>query len=213
METDTGEKYIVYCHNCNTAFDALNSSWCDCLTTEPSIICTYCLTCSCKANPAYKKKFWENAPTALWDKKWIRHRTAFKLPPNPPPEEVSRPLILLVEDDKDIQRVAIDVIQGLNYGLITANNGVDGLRLAKEYHPDLILSDAMMPKMDGREMCLQVKEDPATQDIITVLMSSIYTNAKYQVEGKKLFKLDEHLSKPLNFEKLSAVLAKYLKTT
>ncbi|MGZ8779675.1 MAG: response regulator, partial [Thermoanaerobaculia bacterium] len=45
-----------------------------------------------------------------------------------------------------------------------ATNGQDGLDLAQEYRPNLILSDAFMPKLDGREMCRMLKDDPSFAD-------------------------------------------------
>ena len=81
---------------------------------------------------------------------------------------MKRPLILVVDDEKDIQRVAVRVLESLGYGLVLAPNGEAGLEIARRYKPDLVLSDALMPKLDGREMCLRLKNDPETAGIKVV---------------------------------------------
>jgi CheY-like chemotaxis protein len=118
--------------------------------------------------------------------------------------------VLLVDDEKDIQRVASRVIQSLGYGLVLGHNGEEGLALARRYQPDLVLTDALMPRMDGREMARQIKEEPTTASAKVVLMTSLYTNVKYRNEGFKTYKVDDYLAKPLAFEDLRAVLQKYL---
>ena len=73
---------------------------------------------------------------------------------------MARPLVLLVDDEKDIQRVASRVIQSLGYGLVLGHNGEEGLELAPRYKPDLVLTDALMPRMDGREMARRSRRKP-----------------------------------------------------
>jgi len=208
----TPETYSVACNNCGSTFDALDSSWCSCLVTERTLACPHCLQCFCKAPAGYKSKFWSNAPKALWDRKFKEHHEDFTPPENPDPDAVTRPLVLLVDDEKDIQRVASRVIQSLGYGLVLAHNGEEGLDLARRYLPDLVLTDALMPRMDGREMARRIKEEGAgaAKPAKVVLMTSLYTNVKYRTEGFKTYKVDDYLAKPLAFEDLRAVLQKHL---
>ncbi len=202
--------YNVTCSNCQGAFDALESSFCSCLVTERSVVCPLCLQCFCKAPPAYKQKFWREAPTLLWDRKFAEHKAEYTPPPNPVPGEAQRPLVLVVDDEKDILRVAARVIESLGYGLVLAPNGEIGLELARAHRPDLVLTDALMPKLDGREMGLRLKSDPATASIKVVVMTSLYTNVKYQNEGFRRFKVDDYLAKPIDVAKLQTVLQKHL---
>ena len=204
------EMYNTACSNCRELFDAIQAEWCNCLTTERSFVCPHCGKCFCQAPPAYKQKFWADAPKSLWDKKRELRITEFMPKPNPEPSEVKRPLVLIVEDEKEIQRVASQVIESLGYGMVLARNGLEGLLLARRYMPDLILSDALMPKMDGREMCRQLKEDSSTAKIKMVIMTSLYTGAIYKLEARKAFHVDDYMEKPLEFEKLSALLKKHL---
>jgi CheY-like chemotaxis protein len=202
--------YDVECASCRASFDALEAPWCSCLVTERTLVCPTCLTCFCKAPAAYKQRFWSGAPKSLWDRKFAEHNEAFTPRANPTPEEAPRPLVLLVDDEPDIQRVASRVIDSLGYGLVLGRNGQEGLELAKQYRPNLVLTDALMPRLDGREMCLRLKEDPATAGVKVVVMTSLFTSVKYRNEAFKVFKVDDYLAKPLDFNSLRTLLQKHL---
>jgi CheY-like chemotaxis protein len=202
--------YVVQCHKCRLPFDALQASFCSCLVSERSLACPSCGACFCKAPLAYKSKLWSAAPKQLWDRKLEERREEFVPPPNPAPDAVTRPLVLVVDDEKDIQRVAVRVIEGLGYGVLLAPNGIEALELVKRYKPELVLTDALMPKLDGREMGRRIKEDPETADVKVVVMTALYTQVKYQTEAYKTFKVDDYLTKPLETEQLRAVLEKHI---
>lgn len=86
----------------------------------------------------------------------------------------------------------------------------DALELARRYRPQLVFTDALMPRLDGREMARRIKEDPDTAAAKVVVMTALYTNVKYRSEGFKVYKVDDYLAKPLGFEQLRAVLQKHL---
>lgn len=204
------ETYEVFCYNCRASFDALASTWCSCLVSKRTVVCPSCLTCSCKAPVVYRQKFWELAPQSMWDRMTNEGKTAFDLPPNPAPDELPRPLVLVVDDEKDIQMVAVRTIGSLGYGVVVATNGMEGLELARKYRPDLILADAFMPKLDGREMCLRLKSDPATSGTKIVIMTAVYTAARYKSEAFREFRADDYLAKPLQFLELRDILQRHL---
>ena len=79
-------------------------------------------------------------------------------------EADTRPVVLVVEDNDDI-REYIATSFSSNYRILTATNGKEGLEQAQKYIPDIIISDIMMPIMDGIELCKQVKEDIRTSHI------------------------------------------------
>jgi CheY-like chemotaxis protein len=202
--------YDVECATCRARFQALDAPWCSCLVTERTLVCPHCHNCFCKAPNAYKQRFWSGAPKALWDRKFDAHHQAAEPRPNPAPDAVRRPLVLLVDDEPDIQRLAALAIDSLGYGLVMGRNGEEGLELASRYHPDLVLSDALMPRMDGREMCRRIKQDPATAGVKVVVMTGLYTSVKYRTEAFKTFQVDDYLSKPVDLDTLRALLKKHL---
>lgn len=211
VQTVSEDAYEVICFNCRTSFDALDSDWCSCLTKERTMVCTNCLMCFCKAPPAYKETFWLSAPPRLFERKSSEgRRQQSGLPVNSEPNAVTRPLVLTVEDDEDIQAIIARVCANLGYGFIHAGNGLDGLALAREYKPNLILSDAFMPKLDGREMCRMLKEESPNADWRMVVMTGLYTDTKYRSEAVKRFHIDDYIAKPVAITELINLLQRHL---
>ena len=82
-----------------------------------------------------------------------------------------RPLVLVVEDNDDIRDyVASSFDEG--YRVVTAMNGREGWREAQRLVPDIIVSDIMMPEMDGIGLCRRVKEDVRTSHIPVILLTA-----------------------------------------
>jgi CheY-like chemotaxis protein len=67
--------------------------------------------------------------------------------------------ILIVDDDSNIRRVLSFLLERTGCKVYTAIDGVDGLERARELHPDLIVTDAMMPRKDGFELCRELRGD------------------------------------------------------
>ena len=208
-EAVSSETYLVTCWSCRTAFDASATRWCDCVTAERTRVCSACGRCFCKAPRAYKQEFWGGAPKALWDEKLALRRGAAALPPNPPPGQAKRPLVLVCEDEMDVARLVVEMLDALGCGWIRAADGAEGFSLAKEYRPELVLTDALMPRMDGRELCLKLKADPDMQQIPVVVMTSLYVSQKYRSEALGLGASD-YLIKPLERGQLVQVLGKFI---
>jgi CheY-like chemotaxis protein len=213
MDTDlslTPELYEVRCYTCKIQFNALESVWCNCLVSQHTLICPGCLTCFCKAPTAFKIKFWASAPQILWDREIELHKHDLTLKPNPEPEDAVHPLILIVDDETDILKLACRTIQDLGYSTIYAQNGIAGLEMARRYRPELVLSDALMPRMDGREMCRQIKKDKDLKKTKVVIMTLLYTQSKYKTEAYREFMVDAYLNKPLEYNQLREILQRYL---
>jgi two-component system alkaline phosphatase synthesis response regulator PhoP len=119
-------------------------------------------------------------------------------------------VILVVDDDKIALLIATRSLQDFDVTLVTAEDGAAGLRLAREMEPDLIITDALLPKLDGREMALLVKQDPALQNCKVVVMTALYKGIRYRNEAMKQFLVDEYIEKPLTATKLLAVAGRML---
>ncbi len=103
--------------------------------------------------------------------------------------------ILVVDDEPAIAEILLEVLTDEGYHVVAANNGREGLRLLAESRPHLVLSDIMMPIMDGLALCRAIQADPAHQAIPIVLMSAAVdraaTNAcRYAAVLHKPFDLD-----------------------
>ena len=103
--------------------------------------------------------------------------------------------ILLVDDEPDILEFLSYNIRKEGYKVFTANNGEEGVKLAQQLSPSLILLDVMMPKMDGIETCQIIRKDlNITQPIIAFLTSRAEDYA--QIAGFEAG-ADDYISKPI----------------
>lgn len=82
------------------------------------------------------------------------------------------PRILVADDDPVILRLLQVNFRLEGYEVETAPHGEEALKKAKDFLPDLILLDVMMPGLDGWEVCRQLKDDPATADIPVIFLSA-----------------------------------------
>lgn len=81
--------------------------------------------------------------------------------------------ILFIEDEQALQRTMGMALQSGGYEVLQALNGEDGVRIAKEKHPDLILLDLILPRIDGFGVLKQVKEDSDIEDIPVIVLTNL----------------------------------------
>ena len=108
--------------------------------------------------------------------------------------------ILLVDDEPDILKLVAARLRASGYDVVTAQDGQDGLRMAQQERPDLLILDLMLPHLNGYEICTMLKQDPRYQGIPVILFS-----AKSQEKDKQLGKdcgADAYLTKPYRPEVL-----------
>jgi len=112
-----------------------------------------------------------------------------------------KPLLLLVEDNPDIISL-IQVSLRDKYTFISAENGEEGLLKAHNFMPEIIISDIMMPVMDGLEFCRRVKQDNKTSHIPIILLTARGLTSQ-RIEGVRTG-ADIYLTKPFEIELLEA---------
>ncbi len=83
----------------------------------------------------------------------------------------SKSRLLIVEDNEELRNYLVDEFQK-TFPIISANNGIEGLEKTNKYQPDIIISDIMMPQMDGLEMCEKIKTNPGTSHIPIILLTA-----------------------------------------
>lgn len=87
--------------------------------------------------------------------------------------------VLLVEDSKFLRVSTERALTGAGYEVVSAADGEEGLRLAREQKPDMILLDVMLPKVSGPDVLKALKSDPATAGIPVMMLTSLsQKNAK-----------------------------------
>lgn len=117
------------------------------------------------------------------------------------------PVLLIVEDNADVADF-LQLSLRNHYQLSTAANGREGLEMALEMVPDLILSDVMMPEMDGLELCDRLKNDERTSHIPVVLLTA-KADVESRVAGLRRG-ADAYLAKPFYQEELNLILSNLL---
>ena len=107
--------------------------------------------------------------------------------------------ILIVEDSEDLRKYLSDLLKN-NYTIFEAANGELGIKVATEILPDLIISDVMMPLMDGFEFCEKIKSKWQTSDIPVILLTA-KASFESKLEGLEIG-ADDYLTKPFHSEEL-----------
>lgn len=82
--------------------------------------------------------------------------------------------VLVIDDEPDVVRLILKVLSGRGHVVQTARDGASALLRVKHEPPDVILLDSDVPKIDGAEVCRQIKSNPATENIPVVMMTSSY---------------------------------------
>lgn len=109
--------------------------------------------------------------------------------------------ILVVDDD----RVTLTMLQMLftraRHQVFTAQDGAEGLELAQKEKPDIVISDMLIPKMDGLELCKKIKETPELQHTKVIIITAVYKGIPFKHEAKECGASD-FIEKPIDTKNL-----------
>jgi two-component system, cell cycle response regulator DivK len=116
--------------------------------------------------------------------------------------------ILVVEDNPDNMTLISDVLQSLEYDIVQAFDGEQGVEMAASERPDLILMDLSLPLMDGWTASRTIKSDPELQHIPIIALTA------HAMVGDRERALDagcdDYVSKPIDLRELASKLSKYI---
>ena len=103
--------------------------------------------------------------------------------------------ILVVDDEPAIRLLCRVNLQADGFAVKEAPDGVEAMRIAREWQPDLILLDVMMPRISGFEVCKRLRSDPATHDVAILMITALdqHSDVERAVEAGT----DDFLSKPI----------------
>ncbi|MFH7028213.1 MAG: response regulator transcription factor [Heteroscytonema crispum UTEX LB 1556] len=119
------------------------------------------------------------------------------------------PLTILVVDDDLGTRLSIsDYLELSGYSVITADDGQEALAMVDEYHPDLIVTDIVMPRMNGYELVRRVRQQPAFR-LLPVILLTARTKTQERILGYQSG-CDLYLPKPFELEELAAAIRNLL---
>ena len=116
--------------------------------------------------------------------------------------------ILLIEDNEKNRTLIRDILKFYKYEVIEADNGEQGIKMAEEHRPDLILMDMQMPVMDGFEATKLLKDNPSTKNIKIIAVTSFAMMG----DRDRILEVgaDEYVSKPIDTRELPKLVEKML---
>ena len=103
--------------------------------------------------------------------------------------------ILIVDDEIDILEFLSYNLRKEGFNILTANNGLKGLEIAKKEEPDLIILDVMMPEMDGIEACEKIRETPSLEDTLVLFLTA--RAEEYSELAGFTAGADDYITKPI----------------
>lgn len=119
--------------------------------------------------------------------------------------------ILVVDDEQDLLDLIEYNLKQEGYQVVRAENGEDGITLARQERPNLLLLDIMMPEMDGIEVCRRMREDKELR-LIPIIFLTARSDEKTEIEGLDMG-ADDYITKPISTSKLisriNAVMRRY----
>ena len=109
--------------------------------------------------------------------------------------------ILVVDDDRDLVELITEVLErDGRFEVRSVNNGFDAGMMVKEYHPDLIVLDVMLPDINGKEVCQRVRVEKATDEVRIICISGMVEDDK--ISELRAAGADDFMHKPFEVEKL-----------
>jgi PleD family two-component response regulator len=112
------------------------------------------------------------------------------------PDEAEAPRVLIADDDPQSLELLEVYLCNSDYQIRTATGGEEALQLVRQWKPDLVLLDIMMPKVSGFEVCKRLRADPATQDIAVLMITAL--DQPSDVERAVEAGTNDFLTKPIN---------------
>jgi two-component system phosphate regulon response regulator PhoB len=121
--------------------------------------------------------------------------------------ETGKKTILVADDDPEI-REALRQMLSKDYIVLEAADGEEAMNVAHSRHPDVILLDVVMPKIDGYAVCHEIKKDPTTKAICVIILSALGQELNKVLSTK--LGAEEHISKPVAMQDLLDTVSRCL---
>ncbi|MFQ5701273.1 MAG: response regulator [Acidobacteriota bacterium] len=124
---------------------------------------------------------------------------------------MSTKTILVVDDDSFIRKVLSETLTAHGYEPLTASDGKEGLRKVREEKPALVISDIVMPRMDGWALCEEIRREPATRTLPFIFLTT-ESDVPTRIKGLEMG-ADDYVCKPFSKEELLARVGSLLRRT
>jgi len=192
------------CVHCYSKFDEANVKWCDCVRPMRTLVCPACHRCFCTAPLPYKREFWAKVPRSLREapERFAHDGAGACLTPS-----TLGPVVLVVDDDESIRSLIACRVRQLGYRVVTTGDPHHALMMARSREVAIVLTDALMPQMDGRELSLRLKSTEEGADKKVIVMTSLYRARRYADEAVLRYNVDAYITKPIDFPNLAGLLS------
>jgi CheY-like chemotaxis protein len=127
------------------------------------------------------------------------------VPTSAPKAGTGSAVILCVERDPYVRELETYFLNEAGFGVSFADDGLQALELARRLHPTIVITEILVPKLDGLALCRRLKGDPATSDIAVLVFSLLAAERRAQDAGADAF-----LSKPLSAQSLKEAVRRIL---
>jgi GAF domain-containing protein/CheY-like chemotaxis protein/HAMP domain-containing protein/anti-sigma regulatory factor (Ser/Thr protein kinase) len=148
--------------------------------------------------------FTVHLPTEVSDRKVLQAPPAEAIPHRAVPVSEEAPTVLVIDDDPAVRDLMQRMLNKEGLRVVAAADGKEGLRLAKELHPDTITLDVLMPGMDGWAVLTALKGDPTLADIPVVMITIVDEKQAGYALG-----VTDYLTKPIDWKRLTEILRRY----
>jgi CheY-like chemotaxis protein len=112
--------------------------------------------------------------------------------------------VVVVDDDPKVVMLVEKALTQMGFRVFSADEGNKALELVKKEKPAVLITDILLPGIDGVELCKAVKDDPETGDINVILITGIYNRASFKLEMN--CRADGFIEKPIDIEELSRLV-------
>lgn len=116
--------------------------------------------------------------------------------------------VLVVDDEPDCLSIIQCRLEWSHYQVLTAGNGAEGLRIAQEEIPDIVLLDTNMPVMDGHEMLERMRKHPILKDTPVIMVTALC--GMHDIEAASALGIADYVTKPVDFTSLLDMISNIL---
>jgi DNA-binding response OmpR family regulator len=120
----------------------------------------------------------------------------------PEPDRSGPRRILVVDDEPEIRTLVQTMLEKKGFAVELAGDGAEGFTKAEEHLPDLVLLDAMLPKVHGFDVCRRIKNAPKTRKIPVIMMTAIYRGWRFAQDARETYGAEDYVEKPFRLDDL-----------
>jgi DNA-binding response OmpR family regulator len=125
-----------------------------------------------------------------------------EIAPEPPARPGGKRLVLVVDDEPEIRQLVARTLEAKGYAVAVAADGAEAVAQADALVPDLVLLDAMLPKLHGFEACRRLKSSRRTRHVPVVMMTAIYRGWRFAQDARESYGAEDYVEKPFRLDDL-----------